>query len=182
MSTNDFLKFVPKQIDAVGIRAGDGPNVQVAFAIIQRTTALRAYNAFGKGRDWMEELSTAYVVALATRSADTLLMKLIQEDLAEKLTTRCSKCREATIGINVIRERLFPTLKLLREHANKLVHHLDDPTNKGIAELDVEGVFGYCHHLFQENADALFGIIPNPVGLFPEVKCKKCSTTSHHYE
>ena len=86
MGTEDFLKFAPKPIKTVGIRTGDGPNVQLAFAIIQRTTALRAYNGFGKGRDWMEELSTAYVVALATRSADTLLMKLIQEDLAKKLT------------------------------------------------------------------------------------------------
>ena len=81
MSTEDFLKFVPIPIDAVGIRAGDGPNVRIAFAVIQRTTALRAYNSFGKGRDWMEELSTAYIVALATRSADTLLMKLIARRL-----------------------------------------------------------------------------------------------------
>jgi hypothetical protein len=176
MGTDDFLKFAPKPIDTVGIRPGNGPNVQRTFAIIQRTTALRAYNGFGKGRDWMEELSTTYVVALATRSADTLLMKLIQKDLAKKLTTRCSKCMELTIGINVIRERLFPTLKVLRKHANKLVHHLDDPTNKGVAELNVEGVFGYCHHLFQENADALFGVIPSPDGLFPEVKCKKYGT------
>ena len=176
MGTDDFPKFAPKPIDTVGIRPGNGPNVQLAFAIIQRTTALHAYNSFGKGRDWMEELSTAYVVALATRSADTLLMKLIQEDLAKKLTTSCSKCMELTIGVNVIRERLFPTLKVLREHANKLVHHLDDPTNKGVAGLNVKGVFGYCHHLFQENADALFGVIPSPAGLFPEVKCKKCGT------
>lgn len=177
MNTDGFLKFVPKPIDAVGIRAGDGPNVQVAFAIIQRTTALRAYNAFGKGRDWMEELSTAYVVALATRSADTKLMKLIQGDLALTLSTSCRRCNEASIGQNTIRERLFPTLKVLREHANMLVHHLDDPMNKGVSELNIEGVFSYCHHLFQENADALFGVIPNPTGLFPEVKCKKCSAT-----
>lgn len=178
MSTEDFLKFVPIPIDAVGIRAGDGPNVRIAFAVIQRTTALRAYNSFGKGRDWMEELSTAYIVALATRSADTLLMKLIQGDLAVKLSTSCSRCKEATIGQNVIRERLFPTLKVLREHANKLVHHLDDPMNKGVSGLNIEGVFSYCHHLFQENADALFGVIPDPTELFPEVKCKKCSAIS----
>lgn len=176
MSTDDFLKFVPKPIDAVGIRAGDGPNVRIAFAIIQRTTALRAYNSFGTGRDWMEKLSTAYVVALATRSADTLLMKLIQGDLAPTLSTSCGRCKEASIGQNVIRERLFPTLKVLREHANKLVHHLDDPMNKGVSGLNIEGVFSYCYHLFQENADALFGVIPNPTGLFPVVKCKKCST------
>ena len=109
VSTEDFLKFVPIPIDAVGIRTSDGPNVRIAFAVIQRTTALRAYNSFGKGRDWMEELSTAYIVALATRSADTLLMKLIQGDLAAKLSTSCSRCKEATIGQNVIRERLFPT-------------------------------------------------------------------------
>ena len=178
MSTDDFLKFVPKPINAVGITAGEGPNVRIASAIIQRTTALRAYNSFGKGRDWMEELSTAYVVALATRSADTLLMKLIQGDLATNLSTSCSQCKEATIGLNVIRERLFPTLKVLREHANKLVHHLDDPMNKGVPGLNIEGAFGYCYHLFQENADAFFGVIPNPAGLFPEVKCKKCSATS----
>ena len=179
MSTDEFLKFVPKPIDAVGIRAGDGPNVSIAFAIIQRTTALRAYNSFGKGRDWMEKLSTAYVVALATRSADTLLMKLIQGDLAANVSTSCSRCcKEASIGKSVIRERLFPTLKALREHANKLVHRLDDPMNKGVSGLNVEGVFSYCHHLFQENADALFGVIPDPTGLFPEVKCKRCSATS----
>ncbi len=179
MDTDEFLKFVPKPIDAVGIRAGEGPNVRIACAIIQRTTALRAYNSFGKGRDWMEELSTAYVVAIATRSADTLLMKLVQEDLADKLPTSCRKCKEAAVGLQVIRERLFPTMKVLREHANKLVHHLDDPMNKGVAGLNVEGVFSYCHHLFQENADAFFGVIPNPNGLFPHVNCKKCSVTSN---
>jgi len=178
VSTNNFLKFVPKSIDAVGIRAGEGPNVQVAFAIIQRTTALRAYSSFGKGRDWMEELSNAYVVALATRSADTVVMKLIQEDLAATLTTECRGCKEASIGINIIRERLFSTLKVLREHANELVHHLDNPENKGVAGLNIEGVFAYCYHFFQENAEALFGVIPNPDGLFPEVKCKKCSVSS----
>lgn len=176
--TDDFLEFVPEPIDALGIRAGDGPNVHIAFAIIQRTTALRAYNSFGKGRDWMEELSTAYVVALATRSADTQLMKLIQKDLAATLPTNCSKCKEATMGLSVIRERLFPTLKVLREHANKLVHHLDDPMNKGMAGLNIEGIFSYCYHLFQENTDVLFGVIPNPNGLFPHVKCKKCRETS----
>lgn len=174
MSANDFLTFVPKPIDTVGIRTCDGSNVRVAFAIIQRTTALRAYNAFGKGRDWMEEISTAYVVALATRSADTKLMKLIQGNLAPTLSTSCGGCKEASIGQNVIREKLFPTLKQLREHANKLVHHLDDPMNQGVSELNIEGVFSYCHHLFQENADALFGVIPNPTGLFLEVQCKKC--------
>lgn len=178
MSTDDFLRFVPKPIDAVGIRAGDGPNVRIAFAIIQRTTALRAYNSFGAGRDWMEKLSSAYVVALATRSADTQLMKRIQRDLAPTLSTGCGRCKEASIGQNVIRERLFSTLKELREHANKLVHHLDDPMNKGVSGLNIEGVFGYCYHLFQENADALFGVIPNPTGLFPEVKCKKCGSAS----
>ena len=69
-------------------------------------------------------------------------------------------------------------MKLLREHANKLVHHLDDPMNKGVSGLNIEGVFSYCHHLFQENADALFGVIPDPTGLFPEMKCKKCSAIS----
>ena len=179
MSTDKFMKFVPKPIEAVGIRVRSGrPNVRIAFAIIQRTTTLRAYNSFGKGRDWMEEPSTAYVVALATRSADTQLMKLIQGDLAPTLLTSCGRCKEASIGKNVIRERLFPTLKVLREHANKLVHHLDDPMNKGVSGLNIEGVFSYCHHLFQENADALLGVIPNPTGLFPEVKCKKCNATS----
>ncbi|TAJ76508.1 MAG: hypothetical protein EPO42_12410 [Gallionellaceae bacterium] len=176
MTTTDFLKFVPKPIEAIGFRAGDGPNVHFTFAIIQRTTALRAYNNFGKGRDWMEELATAYVVALATRSADTQLMKLIQNDLVATVSTSCGQCKDASIGLNVIRGRLFPTLKELREHANKLVHHLDDSMNKGVSELNVEGVFSYCHHLFQENADALFGFIPNPTGLFPEVKCRKCSS------
>ena len=67
---------------------------------------------------------------------------------------------------------------LIKSRSHELVHHLDDPKNKGVAGLNIEGVFSYCHHFFQENADALFGIIPNPDGLFPEVKCKKCSTSS----
>jgi hypothetical protein len=172
------MNFVPKPIDAVGIRAGEGANVQISFGIIQRTTALRAYHSFGAGRYWMEKLSTAYVVALATRSADTQLMKIIQRDLEAAFSTNCAGCKEATIGEKVIRAKLFPKLKVLREHANKLVHHLDDPTNRGVSALDVEGVFGYCYHLFQENADALFGYIPTPAGLFPEVKCKKCRRVS----
>ena len=178
MSSDNLVKFVPKPIDAVGIKAGDGPNVRIAFAIIQRTTALRAYNGHGKGRDWIEELSMAYVVALATRSADTLLMKLIQRNLEANLSTSCSRCKEASIGEGVIRERLFPTLKVLREHANQLVHQLDDPINTAVSSRNIEGVFSYCHHLFQENGDALFGVIPDPTRLFPEVKCKKCIETS----
>ena len=179
MKTDDNLQFVPKPIDAVGIRAGDGSNIRIAFGIIQRTTALRAYNTYGNGRDWMEKLSTAYVVALSTRSADTLLMQVIQDDLVANSQNSCSRCKEASIGLSLIRERLFPTLKSLREHANRLVHHLDDPKNKGVSGLNIEGVFSYCHHLFQDNADALFGIIPSPQGKFHYVKCKKCRETSN---
>ncbi len=122
----------------------------------------------------MEKLSTAYVVALATRSADDLLMRLIQNNLAPNFPTTCRDCRNASIGVLLIRERLFPILKMLREHANALVHHLDDPHNKGVSDLNIEGVFTYCHHLFQENADALFGDIPDPDGKFRSAKCKKC--------
>lgn len=69
VATTDNLAFLPHPIEAVGLRAGKGPAVQVQKAIVQRTTALRAYNTFSSDRDWMEKLSSAYVVALATRSA-----------------------------------------------------------------------------------------------------------------
>ena len=174
MPSSGNLSFISTPIDAVGIRAGGGPNIQIAFGIIQRNTAIRAHNSFVDGRDWMGKLSNAYVVAPATRSADTLLMQYIQNDLSTHVSTNCNSCKEASIGLPLIRERLFPKLKTLREHANKLVHHLDKPQNIGVAELNIEGVFTYCHHLFQENSDALFGNIANPQGKFAHVMCKKC--------
>jgi hypothetical protein len=174
VTVSDNLNFIPKPIEAVGIRAGEGAGIRVSMAIVQRTTALRAYNNYGDFHDWMDKLSTAYVVALATRSADTFLMQHIQNHIAENPPIICAKCREATIGTNVIRRRLFPSLKALRAHANALIHHLDNPENRGIAELNVQGVFDYCHHLFQENAEALFGNFPE--GRFEYTKCKQCRT------
>lgn len=72
-TANNNLAFSPRAIEVVGLRIGEGASVQVVMVIIQRTTALRTYN----GSDWMEKLSSAYVVALATRSADTFLMRQI---------------------------------------------------------------------------------------------------------
>lgn len=174
VNAEDNLQFIPKPIDTVCIRPGEGPNVHIAIGTIQRIAALRAYNSYRNCRDWMEKLSTAYVVALTTRSTDELLMQHIQNELNDHFSIVCSKCREASIGIPLIRERLFPNLKSLRKHANALIHHLDDPSNKGISGLNIEGVFNYCHLLFQENIDALFGIIPNPHGKSEYTKCKKC--------
>ncbi len=172
MSAGDNLDFVPKPIEAVGLRTGEGASIQISMAIVQRTTALRAYNSYGTCRDWMDKLSAAYVVALATRSADTLLMHHIQNHIVEEPPISCPKCREATIGTHVIRRRLFPHLKALRVHANMLIHHLDKPENRGIADLNVQGVFDYCHHLFQDNAEILFGLAPE--GTFEIMKCKQC--------
>lgn len=180
VSTTDNLAFSPRPIEAVGLRAGEGVAVQIAMAIIQRTTALRAYNAFPTGHDWMEKLSSAYVVALTTRSADTYLMRQIQSCIIQDPIIPCTKCREATLGTNVIRSRLFPKLASLRKHANALIHHLDAPQNRGIAELDVQGVFDYCYHLFQENTELLFG--QSPEGSFPYTKCKKCRAKDVEFE
>lgn len=174
MNEGDNLRFVPKPIDAVCIRPGIGTIIQIAIGTIQRTAAIRAYNSYGACGDWMEKLSTTYVVAIATRSADTLLMRHIQNDLSSGLSIHCANCKEASIGLSLIREKLFPDLKLLREHANQLIHHLDDPDQKGISGLNIEGVYSYCYHLFQENIDALFRAIPNPDGKFAYTKCKKC--------
>lgn len=130
----------------------------------------------------MEELATAYVVALGTRSADSMLMEIIQQDLTIDFSFSRARCKEATIGTGIIRERLFPRLKALREHANDLVHHLDDPANKGVAGLNIEGVFDYCYHLFEENAEALFGNIPNPFGLFPMTSVRDAELYLHDRE
>ncbi|MBU6431848.1 MAG: hypothetical protein KJS98_00880 [Nitrospirae bacterium] len=178
MSTTDNLSFQPKQIDAVGIRPGEGAGIRLSKAIIQRTTALRAYNSYAGGRDWMEKLSTAYVVALATRSADELLIRDIQSHIPEEPPIFCRKCRETTIGVNVIRALLFPRLKELRKHANDLIHHLDDPKKQGVDKLYIQGVFEYCYHLFQENADALYGAIPT-VG-FEYTMCRQCREREAH--
>jgi hypothetical protein len=177
MNEDDNLRFVPKPIDAVCIRPGNGATIQIAIGTIQRIAAIRAYNSYGTCGDWMEKLSTTYIVAIATRSADTLLMQHIQNDLNSGLSIHCANCKEASIGLSLISERLFPNLKLLREHANQLIHHLDDPDQKGISGLNIEGVYSYCYHLFQENIDALFGTIPNPAGKFAHTKCKKCRAT-----
>ena len=167
----DNLAFTPRPINAVALRPGDGPQIRIAQAIIQRTTALRAYNAFPSGRDWLEKASHAYVVALATRSADVSLMRLIQAAIPEVPPFTCKRCREATIGIEVIRRTLFPKLQSLRGHANNLIHHLDDPEQRGIAGVNIEGVFDYCYHLFQEQDDLLFG--QAPVGSFGFRPCKE---------
>lgn len=174
MNSDNNLEFVPKAIESVSIRPGEGPNIRIAIGTVQRIAALRAYQNYSGSHDWIDKVSSAYVVALATRSADELLMKFIQDDLNNSLSIRCNKCKEASIGASLIRERLFPELKSLREHANKLIHHLDDPDNQGVSGLNIQGVFSYCHHLFDKNIDALFGIIPSPQGKFEHVKCKRC--------
>lgn len=166
------LAFSPRPIEKVAIRAGEGAATQVVTVIVQRTTALRAYNAFSSGRDWMEKLSSAYVVALATRSADTCLIRRIQCNIVEDPPIPCTRCREATLGANTIRSRLFPELAALRKYANALIHHLDHPKNQGITELNVQGVFDYCYHLFQENEELLFD--RSPEGELPFTKCKEC--------
>lgn len=99
-------------------------------------------------------------------------MQQIQRCIVEDAAIACAKCRKITLNISVIRSRLFPKLVMLREYANALIHHLDHPRNRGIAELNVQGVFDYCYHLFQENAELLFGRIPE--GSFPNMKCKEC--------
>ncbi|CAN7698373.1 hypothetical protein LJR289_005629 [Pseudoduganella sp. LjRoot289] len=175
MSDSDNFAFTPSLIDSVAIRLGDGSSINVAIGTMQRMAALRSYVAFNDCKDWMEKLSCAYVVALATRSADQLLMQHIQDDLNGRMKISCVGCRRASIGHPLIRERLFPALKVAREHSNDLIHHLDDPTNKGVAELNIEGVFLYCHLLSQENIEALFGTIPDPANRFPRVICKNCS-------
>lgn len=177
MEKTENLCFNLLPIDTACIRLGHGSTIQLAIGSIQMIAAVREYNSYGSCRDWMEKLSTTYVVAIATRSADTLLMQYIQNDLNSNFSINCANCKEASIGLSLIRERLFPNLKLLREHANQLVHHLDDPDHKGISELNIEGVYNYCYHMFHENIDSLFGAIPNPAGKFTYTKCKKCRTT-----
>ena len=172
------LSFTPRPIEAVPLRAGDGPHVQIALGMIQRITALRAYGAFSQSRDWMEQLSHAYVVAISTRSADKMLMTHFRTHLEPFVQVECKKCREATLGETMLREHLFPKLKSLREHANALVHHLDDPKNRGITDVNIEGIFEYCHHLFHENIEALFGTLPESVRELPLVKCKQCRRRS----
>ena len=168
------LDFTPKPITAVAVRAGDGPNVRIAIGTVQRIAALRAYNSYSYGRDWIDKVSTAYVVAIATRSADTLLMKFIQDDLSESTLIGCIKCKQATFGATILRGKLFPALKRLREHANTLIHHLDQRESVGIEDLNLQGIFEYCHHLFEENIDALFGVVPSPIGKFELIMCKTC--------
>jgi|CXWL01.1.fsa_nt_gi hypothetical protein len=166
------FEFVPKPIEAVGIQLGEGATVRISSAIIQRTTALRAYSSYAAADNWMEKLSLAYIVALATRSADSWLMQDIQNSIPEEPRIACPKCREVTIGLHVIRGRLFPRLKQLRKHANNLIHHLDNPENRGVDGLNIQGVFDYCYQLFQENADALFRKIPSAT--FRLTLCKGC--------
>ena len=103
---------------------------------------------------------------------DTYLMRQIQSCIVDDPAIPCTTCRETTLDINVIRSRLFPELAALRKYANALIHHLDHPKNRGIAQLNIQGVFDYCYHLFQENAELLFGRVPE--SSFPHTKCKEC--------
>lgn len=163
------LTFVPRPIEAVPIRP-NGAGVIIAQPIIQRLAALRAYSEFATGKDWIEKLSSAFTVALATRSADTYVMQAIQNAIVQESPIQCAKCRESTFGLGVIRKKLFPRLAELREHANDLLHHLDEPGNRGVNTLNIQGVFGYCYHLFQENSGLLFGEFPD--GQFELRLCK----------
>lgn len=177
MPNSDNFNFTPLPIDAACIRLGEGASINVAIGAMQRSAALRSYMAFNTCKDWMEKLSCAYVVAIATRSADQLLMQHIQDDLNSRMSIPCARCRNASIGNRLIRERLFPDLAGARQHSNDLIHHLDEPIHKGVADLNIEGVFQYCHLLFQENIEALFGTIPDPNDKFPRVRCEKCEAS-----
>lgn len=172
MSATGNFDFVPRPITAVGLRLGQGTSIHMSLAIVQRTIALRAYNQYADCRDWMDKLSNAYVVALATRSADTLLMQLIQNSIPENPPFVCAKCRESTLGLHVVRRQLFPNLKALRAHANALIHHFDEPGNRGVAELNIQGIYDYCYHLFEENTEVLFGHLP--VASFSFTVCRQC--------
>ena len=132
----------------------------------------RAYAEFTTGQDWVDKFSSALIVTLAARSADTCLMQAIQNSIVQEPLIKCSGCREATLGLGVIRSQLFPRLAELREHANDLLHHLDDPGNRGVATLNIKGVFDYCYHLFQEHSELLFGNFPQ--AQFELRKCKAC--------
>lgn len=169
---SDNLGFTPRPIETAGFRAGEGASIVIAMPAIQRLTALRAYTEFEASHDWVQKLSSAFTVALATRSADTYIMQAIQNTIIQDPSFKCSGCREATIGLAVIRSKLFPQLAALREHANDLLHHLDEPENRGVAMLNIEGVFEYCYHLFQEQSELLFAKFPD--GQFEARKCKKC--------
>lgn len=174
---SDNFTFTPLPIDLPYIRLGEGSSINVAIGSMQRAAALRSYIAFSGCTDWMEKLSCAYVVAVATRSADQLLMLHIQDNLNSRLKIPCVRCRSVSIGNRLIRERLFPDIAAERKHSNDLIHHLDEPTNKGVAGLNIEGVFRYCHSLFQTNIEALFGTIPDTTGKFPNVRCEKCEAS-----
>lgn len=168
--TSNF-SFDLRPINAVGFRAA-GAGLLISQAIIQRTIALRAYAAYPGGADWMAQLSSAYVVAIATRSADQLVMTSIQQAVEAAKPGDCPTCRKNTLAVDAIRKALFPRLAELRGHANALLHHLDHPGNQGVDTINLEGIFDYCHHLFDENADLLFGHIPSQI--LPIVKCKQC--------
>lgn len=169
-SDSDNFSFTPRPINSVGFRPA-GAGLLISQAIIQRTIALRAYVAFSAGADWMAKLSSAYVVAIATRSADQMMMANIQAAV-EASPGDCAACRKNSLGLDSIRRALFPRLADLRLHANALLHHLDHPGNRGVNTLNIEGIFEYCHHLFEENADLMFGAVPSQ-GI-PIVKCKRC--------
>ena len=125
------------------------------------------------------ELTTpSQVIAIGWKSCRALtslhsprVRQQIQSCIVDDPAIPCTTCRETTLDINVIRSRLFPELAALRKYANALIHHLDHPKNRGIAELNVQGVFDYCYHLFQENAELLFGRVPE--SSFPYTKCKE---------
>lgn len=172
MSNGNF-DFAPQPISTVGFRP-KGADLVFAMPKFQRIAALRAYAEFENAGDFMQKMSRAYVVAIATRSADLMLMTVISNALTTELRIDCLRCRELGLGPNAVRSNLFPRLAELRTHANKLIHHLDVPGQEEVASLNIEGVFAYCHHLFDENDDALFGNFPDPAGKFPVVKCKVC--------
>lgn len=176
MSSGNF-DFAPQPITKVGIRPC-GAGVLLPIPTFQRIAALRAYADFERAGDFMQKMSLGYVVAIATRSADLMLMSIISNALTTEVQIDCLKCRDLGLGPNAVRANLFPRLAELRTHANKLIHHLDDPSQEEVASLNIEGVFAYCHQLFEENDDALFGIFPDPAGKFPVVKCKACRALS----
>lgn len=180
MPSSGFVNLnfeLPPLTPAPMARAGD-LSLRLAIGCTQMIAAVRAYNRLHQLEDWLERLSNTYVVAVATLSADDLAMRHIQALILAKQPIDCKDCIESSLSTSLIRQRLFPKLSALRTHAEELLRYLDTPELPSSRLLNIKGVYDYCHSMFSDNLNLLYGVVPATRGQFPLHECQGCRTAS----
>jgi hypothetical protein len=87
-----------------------GAAIQPAEPMVQRLLVYRAYEALCSPEDWVDQLAQAYVIAVATRSADAWHMQRLSDLFAQRFNLTCRDCARRSLPAEEIRRQLFPKL------------------------------------------------------------------------